>query len=65
MCLHIDKDAPYLLEPKAPSRVGGIFYLSDQPSMTPSPGTPSVPLNRAIHIVSNILRNVMASAAEA
>jgi hypothetical protein len=65
MCLHIDSDASYLLEPKAWSRMGGIFYLSDQPPTMRSPDTPSAPLNGAIHIVSNILRNVMASAIEA
>jgi hypothetical protein len=62
ICLHIDSDVSYLSEPKARSRVGGIFYLSNQ---KPTPNTPSAPLNGAIHIVSHILRNVMASAAEA
>jgi hypothetical protein len=65
MCLHINSDASYLSEPKARFRVGSIFYLSDQPSTMPTHDTLSAPLNGAIHIVSNILRNVMASAAEA
>ncbi len=65
MCLHIDSNASYLSEPKASSRVGGIFYLSNLPPTRPTPDEPNAPLNGAIHIVSNILRNVMSSAAEA
>jgi hypothetical protein len=65
MCLHINSDASYLSEPKAHSDVGGIFYLSDLPSTKPTPNEPNAPLNSAIHTVSNILRNVMSSAAEA
>jgi hypothetical protein len=64
MCLHIDSDASYLSEPKSRSPVGGIFYLSNLPTTRPTPDEPNAPLNGAIHIVSNILRNVMSSAAE-
>ena len=58
LCIH--SDASYLSEPKARSRVGGYFYLSnkDKPADNPNP-------NGAIHIESRIMRNVMASASEA
>lgn len=64
MILHIHSDASYLSEPKARSRAGGFFYLSD--NMDPSQlGTATPMLNGAIHILSSILGNVMASATEA
>lgn len=60
MILHIHSDASYLSESKARSRAGGIFFLTS----TPKPGlTP--PFNGAIHITSVIMKNVLASAAEA
>jgi hypothetical protein len=60
MILHIHSDASYLSESKSRSRAGGIFFLS-------APHSPSLPptLNGAIHITSVILKNVLASAAEA
>lgn len=61
MILHIHSDASYLSEPKARSRVGGYFFLNGYDD----PNAESQPHNGAIHIVSKILRNVMASAAEA
>ena len=60
MILHIDSDASYLSEPHARSRAGGFHYLSSHPKPNTKP-----PLNGAFHIVSNIMRNVMASATEA
>jgi hypothetical protein len=63
MCLYIDSDASYMLEPKAHSRIGHIFYLSNIPLKTPMPNVPSV--THAIHILSNILRKDMATVAEA
>ena len=64
MILHIHSDASYLSESHARSRAGGIFFLSSKPApnMTPDPHKP---LNGAIHITSTIMRNVLASAAEA
>jgi hypothetical protein len=63
MCLHIHSDASYLSETKSRSRAGGIFFLSSKPStVTPAP---MPPLNGPIHIVSSILRNIMALATEA
>ena len=63
MCLHLDSDAAYLVQPKARSRVGGHFYLSDKlPSNTT---TPNPPQNGPIHTECKTIRNVMSSAAEA
>ena len=59
MVLHIDTDASYLSESEARSRAGGYFYLGNQPSQN------KPIINGPIHIVSTIMRNVMASAAEA
>jgi hypothetical protein len=57
MILHIHSDVSYLSEAKARSRVGGYFFLGD--------GFNNPPLNGAIHVVSQIMTNVMTSAAEA
>ena len=45
MCLRIDSDAAYLVQPKARSRATGHYYISDNPSSdnirpTPSPNGP-------------------------
>jgi hypothetical protein len=52
-------DASYLAEPKARNRGGGHYYLGNKPSSTPEPDQGPL-LNR-----SNVIRNVMGSAAEA
>jgi hypothetical protein len=68
MYLHIHIDASYLSEAKARSRAGGTFFLSSRPpdpAATPSPTTTPPPYNGAIHTISYIMRNVMASATEA
>jgi hypothetical protein len=57
MILHCHSDASYLSEPKARSRVGGFFFLSN--------GSNNPPVNGAIHVISQIMNNVMDSAAEA
>ena len=64
MILHIHSDASHLSEKAARSRVGGIFFLSDNtdPSL---PNAPTPKLNGAVHIISEIMNNVMASATEA
>jgi hypothetical protein len=59
MILKIHSDASYLGEPKARSRGGGHYYLGNKPSSTPEPEQGPL-LNR-----SNVIRNVMGSAAEA
>jgi hypothetical protein len=59
MILKIHSDASYNAEPKGRSRGGGHYYLGDTPSVTPE--QPQGPLlNR-----SNVIKNVMGSAAEA
>jgi hypothetical protein len=57
MILHIHSDASYLSEPHARSRVGGFFFLGDT-SDRPQ-------INGSILVVSKIMNNVLASAAEA
>ena len=65
MTLHVNSDASYLSMPEARSRAGGIFYLSTASTNPHLAPTKHVPLNGAIHVASNRIRNVMASAAEA
>jgi hypothetical protein len=57
-------DASYLSEPKARSRAGGHFYLSNKPADPASAPSQQPPNNGPLHTTSHILRNVMASAAE-
>jgi hypothetical protein len=68
MYLHIHFYASYLSEAKARSRAGGTFFLSSippDPSATPYPDATPPPHNGAIHTISSIMRNVMASTTEA
>jgi hypothetical protein len=68
MYLHIHSDASYLSEAKSRSRAGGTFFLSSRPpdpSATPDPNATPPPHKGAIHTISSIMRNVMASATEA
>jgi hypothetical protein len=68
MYLHIHSDASYLSEAKAQSRDGGTFFLTSRPpdtSATPEPNAKPPPHNGAIHTISSIMRNVLASATEA
>ena len=62
MQLAIESDASYLSAYNARSRVGGYHYLT---SSVTDPNKPAPPRNGAIHIISNILKNVVSSAAEA
>jgi hypothetical protein len=62
MVAHCHSDASYLSEPNSRSRAGGLYFLSSHPDKLD--GKPP-PLNGAILILSEIMRNVMASAAEA
>jgi hypothetical protein len=57
MVLAIHSDASYLSEPKARSRAGGHFFLSEN---TQDPND-----NGAVHTVAKIIKAVMSSAAEA
>jgi hypothetical protein len=68
MYLYIHSDASYLSEASASSRAGGILFLSQRPTDPSKPPAPTVippSQNGAIHIISTIMRNVMASAMEA
>ena len=63
MCLHIDIDAAYIVQPKARSCAVGHYYLSNNPSpphIRPTP-TPNGPILTKCQTI----RTVMASAAEA
>ena len=57
MVLAIHSDASYLSEPKARSRAGGHFFLSDNSEAPPN--------NGAVLNVAGIIKNVMSSATEA
>ena len=63
MCLHTHINASYLSVPQTRSRAEGHFFLSSKPK----PSTPSsdAPINGPIHVISNIVKNVMRSVAEA
>jgi hypothetical protein len=56
MMLKIDSDAAYLVRPEAQSRVGGYHYMSIKDGTL---------LNGPIIVLAKIIKNVMASAAEA
>ena len=62
MILHSSSDASHLSEPKDRSCVGGHFFLDKK---YVGKEIPKPKLNVPVHTVSNILRNVMASAGEA
>jgi hypothetical protein len=57
--LHIHSDASYLSEKEAKSRAGGLFYTGN------SADRAKKLTNRAILIISTVLKHVMSSAAEA
>ena len=57
MVLAVDSDASYLIEPKARSRAGGHFYMSNNTTFPTS--------NGAVLDVARIIKSVMTSAAEA
>jgi hypothetical protein len=63
MILHVHSDASYLSESEARSRAGGLFFLGNHPKHSTSPISPVT--NGAVHINSQIMKNVLASAAEA
>ncbi|KAI2506705.1 Reverse transcriptase (RNA-dependent DNA polymerase) [Fragilaria crotonensis] len=61
MLLAIESDASYLSVVKARSRAAGYFYLTSQPT---SPNAAFKP-NGAVHVLCQIMREVLSSAAEA
>ena len=56
MILRVDSDAAYLVAPEARSRAGGYHYLSDKAGTI---------FNGPITVIAKVIKNVMASAAEA
>jgi hypothetical protein len=66
MVLHADSNGyrPHLSCLKARSRSVGYFYFSDYPQEKPKPSGPPPALNGAIFVACNIMREVLASAAE-
>ena len=62
MCLHAHSDASYLSVPRARSRAGGHFFFGDKPTQGISPSATII--NGAIHVVCQIIKSVMGSAAE-
>ena len=62
MCLHIDSDAAYLVQPCARSRVGGHFYLSN--NIPEGTNIPKPTPNGSILTERHTVRNLMSSAAE-
>ena len=60
MVIHIHSESSYLSAPKARIRDGGHFFFYSH-----SPDTAKCTLNGPIHVIAEILRNVMGSSAEA
>ena len=59
MILYIHRDTSYLSKPRACSRAGGHYFLSDKhPDMT-IPPTNRPRLNVPIHSITQIMSNVM------
>ena len=65
MVLHIGSDASYISARKARSRVGGHHYLSSASTDSTNHPIKDPPPNGPLHVVRSIMKNVMASAAEA
>ncbi len=64
MHLWVHSNALYLNEPKARSRGGGYFFLSDKPHLPIKPDDPAPPLNAPLQVNSKVIPNVMSSAQE-
>ena len=62
LCVH--SDASYLSVIKGRSRASGIFFLANKPNPKQLDSYTPI-LNGIVHLVCKILRNIMASAAEA
>ena len=62
MVLHVESDASYLSEAKAKSRYAGYHYLSIDPK---GKNIPYPPLNAPVLVSANIIKETVASAAEA
>eukprot|EP00957_Ditylum_brightwellii_P084821 6449654-Ditylum_brightwellii.AAC.1 len=65
MVLQIHSDVSYMSEPKARSCAGGHFFMSEEVKNPATAQEDEVPTNGLVHAVCEIIRNVMASSAEA
>ena len=65
MVLWVSSDASYLSEPRARSRAGGLFFLSDKVSTTQKPPIQKPKPNGVITCLAKIIKNIMSSAMEA
>ena len=65
MVLWVHSDASYSSCQKTRSRAGGMHFLSDKPPSPNNPANFEPTLNRIVFVVCKILRNIMASTAEA
>jgi hypothetical protein len=63
--LHIENNALYLSATKACSRAAGYHFLSDRPSDPLDPNAALPMANSAINILCTVMREVLASTAEA
>ena len=57
MVLNVHSDASYLIEPKAKSRAGGHYFMSDNATNPVD--------NGAVHSIVQVIKHVMSLAAEA
>lgn len=65
MVLWVHTDASYLSLPKGRSRAAGYHFLSSWPTTPPDATTPTPFINAPIDVLCMIMKNVLASAAEA
>jgi len=65
MVLWTHSDASYLTAPKGRSRAAGYSFLSTRPCSPPTSTDPAPPDNGPVHVLCQIMRQVVASAAEA
>jgi hypothetical protein len=68
MILHVHSDASYLSAPKARSRAGGFFFLSNgytPNNVAPSPTATPPATNGSVHTPCTLMRMVLSSATEA
>jgi len=65
MVLWTHSDASYLTAPKGRSRAAGYCFLSERPSKPPTATDEPPPDNGPVHVLCQIMKQVVASAAEA
>ena len=64
MVLYIASNTSYFTAPKSHSRVGGHYYLSNTPEDPTKLPAEMPPPNGPVHTITNIMKNVVALAAE-